>query len=67
MLIISISRARPDGGADLIAHSADPAVVEAAVAALERALGRTAPSCRRGLRLARKGRRPGPREPEPAP
>lgn len=37
-LLISVSRQRPDGEVEYVAHSADPAVVEATLDALERVL-----------------------------
>lgn len=37
-LLISVSRQRPDGDVEYVAHSADPAVVEATLDALERVL-----------------------------
>jgi hypothetical protein len=50
-LIITVSRPKPDGKTEYIAHSSDPMVIEATVAALERAL--RDPDRRRVLKLAR--------------
>lgn len=50
-LLVTLSRQRPDGSVDAVAHSADPVVVEATVSALEQVLHGT--PRRRVLRLAR--------------
>lgn len=55
-LLISVSRQRPDGEVEYVAHSADPAVVEATLNALERVL--RGPAHRPPLSLTPKTRRP---------